>query len=134
MLFEYENNFSMFYYFEDYGQWKSVKFILNHPVFKILTNYLSSPFPFQFRTKPPKVPWKSIVVAMIMFVMGTTLLIIGALLVSGHISTQYSDRLWPVIFLGVILFVPGFYHVRLALYAYKGYPGYSFDDIPDYDD
>ncbi|XP_072042389.1 transmembrane protein 230-like [Amphiura filiformis] len=88
----------------------------------------------QFKTRPPKVPWKSIIVAIIMFIMGSALLIVGALLVSGHIDTKYSDRFWPVIFLGVILFVPGFYHVRLALYAYKGYAGYSFDDIPDYDD
>ena len=94
-------------------------------------NYFSC---FQFRTKPPKVPWRSIGVACVMFVMGSALLIVGALLVSGHISNKYRDRLWPVIVLGAMLFIPGFYHIRLAVYAYKGYAGYSFDDIPDYDD
>ena len=27
----------------------------------------------------------------------------------------------------------GFFYTRLAFYAYKGYAGYSFDDIPDVD-
>lgn len=27
----------------------------------------------------------------------------------------------------------GFYYTRLAFYAYKGYAGYSFEDIPDVD-
>ena len=27
----------------------------------------------------------------------------------------------------------GFYYTRLALYAYKGYAGYSFEDIPEVD-
>jgi hypothetical protein len=33
--------------------------------------------------------------------------------------------------LGSITFLPGFYHTRIAYYAYKGYEGYSLDDIPD---
>lgn len=81
-----------------------------------------------------KIPWKSIIIAIILCVMGTILLVFGALLVSGKIDVKYYDRLWPIIILGVILFVPGFYHVRLAIYAYSGYEGYSYDDIPDYDD
>lgn len=31
------------------------------------------------------------------------------------------------------MFIPGFYHVRIAYYAWKGYRGYSFEDIPDFD-
>jgi hypothetical protein len=33
--------------------------------------------------------------------------------------------------LGSITFIPGFYHTRIAYYAWKGYEGYSLDDIPD---
>ena len=33
--------------------------------------------------------------------------------------------------LGSITFLPGFYHTRIAYFAWKGYEGYSLDDIPD---
>ena len=88
----------------------------------------------QFQRRPLKIPWRSIGVACLLLAMGTTLLTIGALLVSGHIDNKHSDRMWPVLILGMLLFIPGFYHVRLALYAFRGYRGYSFEDIPDYDD
>jgi hypothetical protein len=31
------------------------------------------------------------------------------------------------------MFIPGAYHVRIAYYAFKGYEGYSYDDIPEFD-
>ena len=46
---------------------------------------------------------------------------------------QYADRTWPLIILGIIMFLPGAYHIRIAYYAYRQYPGYSFDDIPEFD-
>ena len=61
------------------------------------------------------------------------MLIIGALLFTGHISAKYSDRMWPLFIIGALLFLPGFYHVRLAYYAWRKYDGYSFDDIPSDD-
>lgn len=88
----------------------------------------------QFKKKPPKVPWKSIVMAVVLCIMGTVLLIFGALLVAGKFDSKHNEKMWPIIILGVILFLPGFYHVRIAVYAYSGFEGYSYDDIPDYDD
>lgn len=32
--------------------------------------------------------------------------------------------------LGSVLFVPGLYYTRIAYYAYKGYKGFSFSNIP----
>lgn len=49
------------------------------------------------------------------------------------ISLQYADRTWPVLILGMLMFIPGVYHVRIAYYAYKGYPGYSYEDIPEFE-
>ena len=34
------------------------------------------------------------------------------------------------IVLGCLLFIPGFYYTRIAYYAYKGYKGFSFSNIP----
>ncbi|KAJ3665335.1 hypothetical protein Zmor_000834 [Zophobas morio] len=87
----------------------------------------------QFVTPTQKVPWKAICLATLLLVVGTFLLIFGSLVVSGHIILNYSDRMWPMIILGLLMFIPGAYHVRIAYYAYKQVPGYSFDDIPEFD-
>lgn len=47
---------------------------------------------------------------------------------------QGTDRAIPVLIIGILVFLPGFYHLRIAYYASKGYRGYSYDDIPDFDD
>ncbi|XP_039755206.1 transmembrane protein 230-like [Pararge aegeria] len=87
----------------------------------------------QFEPPTPKIPWKALSLAAFLFLVGTTLLVVGSLIVSGYIDTKYSDRLWPMIVLGAIMFLPGAYHLRIAYYAYKEYPGYSFSDIPEFE-
>lgn len=52
----------------------------------------------------------------------------------GCVSLQETDRAIPVLIIGILVFLPGFYHLRIAYYASKGYRGYSYDDIPDFDD
>uniref|UniRef100_A0A3B3Z002 Transmembrane protein 230 n=1 Tax=Poecilia mexicana TaxID=48701 RepID=A0A3B3Z002_9TELE len=88
----------------------------------------------QFKRSPPKVPYKAIALASVLFLIGSTLIIIGALLLAGYFGVTNSDRTVPVLIIGIIVFLPGIYHLRIAYYASKGYPGYSYDDIPDFDD
>ncbi|KAL7981247.1 hypothetical protein Chor_002143 [Crotalus horridus] len=52
----------------------------------------------------------------------------------GYIDLQGTDRAVPVLIIGILVFLPGFYHLRIAYFASKGYRGYSYDDIPDFDD
>ncbi|XP_014674046.1 PREDICTED: transmembrane protein 230-like [Priapulus caudatus] len=87
----------------------------------------------QFQRPPPTIPYKAILLAVILCLLGTLLITISALLMTGHINAKYGDRMWPLLILGSILFIPGAYHVRIAVYAYKGYVGYSYDDIPEFD-
>ncbi|KAM4745157.1 transmembrane protein 230b [Anableps anableps] len=88
----------------------------------------------QFKRSPPKVPYKAIALASVLFLIGSILIIIGALLLAGYFGVTNSDRTVPVLIIGIIVFLPGIYHLRIAYYASKGYPGYSYDDIPDFDD
>lgn len=99
-----------------------------------LTNITGDGFSdMQFEKQPPKVPYKAIGLAVVLFLVGTTLIVVGALLLTGIISAKYADRTWPVLILGALMFIPGAYHVRIAYYAYKGYQGYSYEDIPEFD-
>lgn len=37
----------------------------------------------------------------------------------------------PMLIIGCIAFLPGFYHSRIAYLAWRGYRGYSMNMIPD---
>ncbi|XP_018587121.1 transmembrane protein 230b [Scleropages formosus] len=88
----------------------------------------------QFKKSPPKVPYKAIALAAVLFLIGSVLIIIGALLLTGYIEVSHPDRTIPVLIIGILVFLPGFYHLRIAYYAWRGYHGYSYEDIPDFDD
>ncbi|XP_024154451.1 transmembrane protein 230 isoform X2 [Oryzias melastigma] len=88
----------------------------------------------QFQRSPPKIPYNAIALAIFLFLIGSLLIIFGALLLTGTIKVENPDRTIPVIIIGVLVFLPGFYHLRIAYYAAKGYRGYSYDDIPDFGD
>jgi len=90
--------------------------------------------PEQFELKKRSIPWKAISYAVILFVVGTALLVAGSLIHIGHVDNEkYGDRLWPLMIFGALMFIPGSYHVYLAVNAFLGTPGYSFDDIPEFD-
>uniref|UniRef100_A0A915JA53 Transmembrane protein 230 n=1 Tax=Romanomermis culicivorax TaxID=13658 RepID=A0A915JA53_ROMCU len=87
----------------------------------------------QFTPRPIKVPWKAIALATFLFVFGAILILMSLLILFGVFDEKYSDRIWPMLILGSLIFVPGFYHVRIAYYACTGRNGYTYDDIPDFD-
>ncbi|CAI9168871.1 unnamed protein product, partial [Rangifer tarandus platyrhynchus] len=83
---------------------------------------------------PPKIPHKGTALATVLFLIGAFLIIIGSLLLAGCISKGGPDGPVPVLIVGILVFLPGFYHLCITYYASKGYWGYSYDDIPDFDD
>ncbi|KAF9383757.1 hypothetical protein CPB97_006194 [Podila verticillata] len=89
----------------------------------------------QFTAPPPSIPWKSIILAVVLLILGVVGLTIGSLLKVGILtSPDWLDKGTPLLILGTLCFIPGAYHVGLAYYAYQDYEGYSFSHIPDLDD
>ncbi|KAF7152391.1 uncharacterized protein LOC131316078 [Rhododendron vialii] len=74
-------------------------------------------------------PIKEIALAVSLLVFGTLGIIIGILMTVNRVG---GDRAHGIFFaiLGSVLFIPGFYYTRIAYYAYKGYKGFSFSNIP----
>ncbi|KAI1306285.1 Transmembrane protein [Halotydeus destructor] len=87
----------------------------------------------QFQKPLPRVPWKAIGLASFLFLAGTSAIVFACLSLTGHITFTPTDGPYILLGLGMLMFVPGFYHVRLAYYAFNEYPGYSFDDIPEFE-
>ncbi|XP_026129239.1 transmembrane protein 230 [Carassius auratus] len=88
----------------------------------------------QFKKTPPKVPYKAIALATFLFLVGSVLIVVGSLLLAGYINVVYPERTIPVLIIGILIFLPGIYHLRIAYHASKGHRGYSYEDIPDFDD
>lgn len=49
---------------------------------------------FQFKKSPPKIPYKAIALAVFLFLIGSLLIIFGALLLSGTIKVEVSLGSW----------------------------------------
>ncbi|TKC44000.1 hypothetical protein EI555_013885 [Monodon monoceros] len=74
----------------------------------------------KFKKGPPK-----IALVTVLFVSSTNF---------SHSSYEGVDRAVPVLIIGILVFLLGFYHRHIACYAPKGYWGHSYDDMPDFDD
>ncbi|KAL5699656.1 hypothetical protein ACHQM5_030530 [Ranunculus cassubicifolius] len=74
-------------------------------------------------------PIKEIALSISLLVFGTLGIVIGVFMAYNRIGGDRAHGLFFAI-LGGILFIPGFYYTRIAYYAYKGYKGFSFSNIP----
>lgn len=79
------------------------------------------------------IPFKAIACAFSQFLVGAFLIITGCLLLAGCISKVGANRAFPVLTVGILVFLPGFYYLIVAYRAYRGCPGCSFRDLPDFD-
>jgi len=84
---------------------------------------------------PVRIPWRGIILAVVLLFVGTIFISVSALILSGVMRFENLDNIAPygVMIIGILCFIPGAYHVRLAYCAYRGYDGYYFEDIPNFD-
>ncbi|CAN4106501.1 unnamed protein product [Withania somnifera] len=74
-------------------------------------------------------PIKEIALAVALLVFGTLAILLGTFMAINKVGGDTAHGLFFAI-LGGVLFIPGFYYTRIAYYAYKGYKGFSFSNIP----
>eukprot|EP00898_Chlorokybus_atmophyticus_P004265 jgi/Chlat1/483/Chrsp103S01077 len=77
-----------------------------------------------------ELPWPTIGLAIALFLVGGALLSVGILMWLGAIDGGLGTGV-ALTFLGALLFIPGLWVVRTAYYAWKGYDGYDFHDMPE---
>ncbi|XP_037376860.1 transmembrane protein 230-like [Talpa occidentalis] len=83
------------------------------------------------KERPVKTPYKAIACATTQFLIGIFLVITGCLLLAGYIRKVGASRAICVLIVGVLVFLPGFYHLLIAYRASRGHNGYSYEDLPD---
>ncbi|PIA40911.1 hypothetical protein AQUCO_02400168v1 [Aquilegia coerulea] len=76
-----------------------------------------------------KPPIKEIALSIALLIFGTLGIVLGSFMAYNRIGGDKAHGIFFAV-LGGILFIPGFYYTRIAYYAYKGYKGFSFSNIP----
>ena len=80
-----------------------------------------------------KTQWRAIVYTAVLLLGGSVLLVLGSMIVTGHLDPDtHGERFWPLVLLGGLMFIPGAYHVYFAYKAFTGDPDWSFDEFPDF--
>ncbi|KAL8460171.1 hypothetical protein ACS0TY_031127 [Phlomoides rotata] len=74
-------------------------------------------------------PIKEIALAIALFAFGALGIVVGVIMAINRVGGDRAHGLFFAI-LGGILFIPGSFYTRIAYYAYKGYKGFSFANIP----
>ncbi|KAF5840266.1 hypothetical protein DUNSADRAFT_17369 [Dunaliella salina] len=74
-------------------------------------------------------PWKKVALAVTLLCIGATLLFAG---VGVYVTQPSHSGAIPLLVLGSVCFLPGFYYSRIAYYSWRGYEGYHLSAIPDF--
>lgn len=87
----------------------------------------------KYRDRKNSPPLKSIFLAAVLTIVGIVLVVLGSMLITGYIETDHWDRGYPLLVLGALTLLPGSYVTAIAWCTFRGYKGYTYAMIPDYD-
>eukprot|EP00877_Chromochloris_zofingiensis_P009528 jgi/Chrzof1/4829/Cz15g00260.t1 len=85
----------------------------------------------RFIIPPEEVPYGSIALAVFLMLFGMASFVLAWLHFTQAIFGKEQAEVGFTV-VGLLTFIPGFYHTRIAYYAWKGTPGYRWSDIPSY--
>ena len=86
----------------------------------------------------PRRMWRTVSAALFFFATGSTMLYYGLLDLNASrfagSDPQARERGLAMIVVGVLTFLPGSYAVTVLLGSWLGWPGYSYESLPSYDE
>eukprot|EP00168_Porphyra_purpurea_P009070 TRINITY_DN2198_c0_g1_i12.p4 TRINITY_DN2198_c0_g1~~TRINITY_DN2198_c0_g1_i12.p4 ORF type:complete len:118 (-),score=26.50 TRINITY_DN2198_c0_g1_i12:187-540(-) len=77
-----------------------------------------------------RLPWRTIVVALLLFGIGLTFLLLGGL----HFWDRDRDTGVAFLVIGSLCFLPGSYATYNLWHAWRGTPGFHFHQMAEFDD
>lgn len=83
----------------------------------------------RFTAFPSSVPVGSIALAIFLMLFGICCFVLAWMHFTQEILGKEQAE-YGLTILGVLTLLPGFYHTRIAFYAWQGRPGYNWDQIP----
>jgi hypothetical protein len=88
----------------------------------------------QLRRRRDARPWGALLLALLLLSIGVVSLTMFTMISVGVLDERWAENAQPLLIVGLLGFLPGAYETRIAYAAWRGWPGYSFEQIPRYDD
>jgi hypothetical protein len=79
-------------------------------------------------------PWGALLLALVLLTVGVVALGTWSLIMLGVLGAHWADSALPLLVVGLLGGIPGVYETSIAYATYKGWPGYSYAQIPRYTD
>mmetsp|Transcript_19457 Transcript_19457/g.23280 ORF Transcript_19457/g.23280 Transcript_19457/m.23280 type:complete len:99 (-) Transcript_19457:536-832(-) len=74
-------------------------------------------------------PWKAILLALFLFLVGSISMISGLVIWLGDYAHEHHGM--SLFGVGLLMFMPGMYHTIIIYKAWRGIEGYSFSSLPE---
>ncbi|XP_055837231.1 transmembrane protein 230 [Episyrphus balteatus] len=85
----------------------------------------------QFDVEPErKIPWKQMFLITGFMIFGGISITLSILISAGYFDAKYEDRVWPLLMLGILMFIPGGYYGYILICILFKKDGFTYEDIP----
>ncbi|KAJ3439947.1 hypothetical protein M0813_26484 [Anaeramoeba flamelloides] len=81
---------------------------------------------------PPPSLRNAVLLAIVLFLLGSFVITVGILCRLEIYFVGFKDRGIPLILLGSVMFLPGFYETRIAYLSFRGEKGFRYSRIPKF--
>ncbi|XP_055916472.1 transmembrane protein 230 isoform X2 [Eupeodes corollae] len=77
-----------------------------------------------------RLPLTQIILIMGFMILGAICISFSILISASYFDAKYQDRVWPLLMVGILMFIPGGYYGYILICILFKRDGFSYDDIP----